>query len=435
MKIRLEALERQAQLALNQGASSVGQHVAETDELAFTATSEQNSFDPNILAESHGLVYMDRGLTFEGDGLDLNFLPSMANSSLPDHVDLPPTFDGTFMNYNFQLDDPMLGCASEGLPTPSIPSGVLEDTALPDVNILDQNVTIFQSNPIFDASSSSIRNKDICALSMLHDKGPTSVQTYRSQGKPTTYEQERGWGQHIAADLVRTLHLDNNSENQSVLKTAIARGYNVRDVFLAGLSALDKRDSMTKVPLPDPKRNTLTLIRTSTLQAYLTVATSLKIPIQELYLETCPSPFYQQQASDSIDLCQAIIASYNNKLSRDLLPTPLQITVSHHPWLDLLPFPSFRERVLSLMIMTPPMIDILELKHDIFMNDGIFCWRPSERGGTGHPWEGRNWEAESWFLKKWWMLLGGEEGDLWKHTQWWRLMRGNEKVQMSWDAQ
>ncbi len=425
MKIRLEALERQAQLASSQeAASSIIKQVPMTDKLALIATtSEQNSFDPNILTESQGVRDMGHDQTFQDDGVHLDNLPELV---------LP--FDENFMDYNFQLDASTLGFSFEELPASGTLPGSFEDAALPNSNFLDHNVSIFESDRIFDGLSSPTR-KDVCALSMLRDEDSTAVQRYHSQRKPTTYGEEKDWGKHIAADLIRTLRLDNNSENQSVLKTVIARGHNVRDVFFAGLSALDKRDAMIKLPLPDPKRNILTFVRTSTLQAYLTVATSLKIPVQELYLEACPSPFYQSQASDSLDLCQAVIASYKNKLSPDLLPTALQITVPHHPWLDLIPFPNFRERVLSLMIMTPPMIDILELKHDIFMNDGIFCWRPSERGGTGHPWEGRNWEAESWFLKKWWMLLGGEGGDIWKHTQWWRLMRGKEKVQMNWDTQ
>ncbi|PVH88811.1 hypothetical protein DL98DRAFT_157606 [Cadophora sp. DSE1049] len=145
--------------------------------------------------------------------------------------------------------------------------------------------------------------------------------------------------------------------------------------------------------------------------------------------------FYRPEAAASGGDQQAFIASYNDKVSRDLLQTTLQMTVPHHPWLDLIPFAMFRERVLSLVSMTPPMIDMLELKGDIFMNDGIFCWRSSEKGGAGQPWEARNWEAEAWFLKKWWMIVGGEEGDIWKQTEWWRRMRGKDKVQMDWNVQ
>ncbi|KAL2068787.1 hypothetical protein VTL71DRAFT_15125 [Oculimacula yallundae] len=287
-----------------------------------------------------------------------------------------------------------------------------------------------------DARSAKLNNDTTSPdLNLARLEGTESSLQLFPRHKPAKAVQPANFSQESAADLILLLRLDNSNENVSVLRSAIARGYNVRDVFLAGLSALDDRDILSSIPLPDPNRNTLTLVRTSTLQAYLSIATSLRIPIDELYLPTCPSPFYQPGLTTSIFQHQELIASYTTTIPHNLLPIPLQITVPHHPWLDLIPFPILGERVLSLLSMTPPMIDLLDLKGDIFISDGIFCWRSGKKGGLGQPREARNWEAEAWFLKKWWMLVGGEGGDLWKQTEWWRCVRGMEKVRMGWEAE
>jgi hypothetical protein len=91
----------------------------------------------------------------------------------------------------------------------------------------------------------------------------------------------------------------------------------------------------------------------------------------------------------------------------------------------LIPFPSFRSRVLALNALQPPPFDIHELKNDIFMNDGITCWRTGNKG-MGQPWDMRNWEAEKWFAEKYKFLME-EDCELRLQTSWWRVMRG-EKV-------
>ena len=114
-------------------------------------------------------------------------------------------------------------------------------------------------------------------------------------------------------------------------------------------------------------------------------------------------------------------------LKPDLRPSVSQVLVSHHPYLDFLPFPTFRERTLRLLATDPPMVDEDELCGD--MQNGLVCWGSTKGGndgtGCGAPWDVRSWEAKPWFIKKWWILLGGKEGEIYQQTRWWCEMRGD----------
>ncbi|KAI8626002.1 hypothetical protein F5Y19DRAFT_466784 [Xylariaceae sp. FL1651] len=111
----------------------------------------------------------------------------------------------------------------------------------------------------------------------------------------------------------------------------------------------------------------------------------------------------------------------------DLLPTPAQLTVPHHPSFDVIPWPVFRSNICLALAQHPPLIDDGELCLDLG-NDGIRCWGSTagvslHGRGRGAPWDNRSWEAAPWFLEKWEMLTGGRDGDMWKNSEWWRAMR------------
>lgn len=242
-------------------------------------------------------------------------------------------------------------------------------------------------------------------------------------------------------DIFRQLRSDDSHKNQRPVKTAISGRNNSRDTPLIGSTSVGGVQNMeqTSLPematvLPDIHKNSLTLVRTSTLQAYLSNANAMMtigLSIPALYDESATSPFYRPYISASQGV-EAILATYTSKVVVHLKPTALQITSFHHPWLDLIPFPTMRERLLKLLSMTPPMIDVMEFKSDVFLKNGLFCWRASEKNGSGQPWDMRSWEAEPWFLRKWWMLMGGEDADIWNQTRWWRSMRGEEEVNLQW---
>lgn len=118
-------------------------------------------------------------------------------------------------------------------------------------------------------------------------------------------------------------------------------------------------------------------------------------------------------------------------LKPDLRPTREQIIISHPPFFDVLPFPTFRNNVIKNLRL----IDDEDMFHDLM--DGLICWGGAGIGrrdrdcstghtSTGTPWDSRSWEAKPWFIRKYWDLLGGEEGELVRQSEWWRNMRGDE---------
>jgi len=61
------------------------------------------------------------------------------------------------------------------------------------------------------------------------------------------YPKDRG---SLASDIIQQLRLDDTKENLALIKTSIARGHNIHDVFLASLSALGREDRQAAVPSP-----------------------------------------------------------------------------------------------------------------------------------------------------------------------------------------
>ncbi|SPO04143.1 uncharacterized protein DNG_06826 [Cephalotrichum gorgonifer] len=138
--------------------------------------------------------------------------------------------------------------------------------------------------------------------------------------------------------------------------------------------------------------------------------------------------------SNSWLLCDAISVLDEDSLSsiscpKSLRPTALQVSVSHHPWIDLLPLPRLRENILKLIDIEG--FDEDELCHDMVEFD-------SEEGPEkaaliiwGDPWDPRGWEASVAFLRKWgWLLTGCPE--ILEATNYWREKRGERRL--SWGA-
>ncbi|KAF2971579.1 hypothetical protein GQX73_g2021 [Xylaria multiplex] len=111
----------------------------------------------------------------------------------------------------------------------------------------------------------------------------------------------------------------------------------------------------------------------------------------------------------------------------DLLPTPAQLAIPHHPSFDVIPWPAFRSNICIALAQDPPLIDDGELCLDL-MNEGVRCWGSTAGDslhgrGQGAPWDQRSWEAAPWFLEKWEIFTDGRNGDMWKNSEWWRFMR------------
>ncbi|KAF5004742.1 hypothetical protein FDECE_8787 [Fusarium decemcellulare] len=110
----------------------------------------------------------------------------------------------------------------------------------------------------------------------------------------------------------------------------------------------------------------------------------------------------------------------------DLRPTDSQLTFGHHPYVDVVPFRSFRENIMKALMHDPPLIDEDMLCHDLLAG-GFTCW------GSGHnplgmgaavPWDARSWEPSVWFLLKYRQLTGGWDDEMWKSARWWHSLMG-----------
>ncbi|CAG1996857.1 unnamed protein product [Fusarium graminearum] len=125
-----------------------------------------------------------------------------------------------------------------------------------------------------------------------------------------------------------------------------------------------------------------------------------------------------------------VVKSKFRALSPDLRPTDKQLIVGHHPYVDVIPFKTFRENLIRALENDPPIIDEGILCHDI-LGGGFTCWgagRNPHGMGAGVPWDSRSWEPSVWFLMKYRQLAGDWDGELWKSVRWWHSARG-ERIQ------
>ncbi|KAF2676636.1 hypothetical protein K458DRAFT_379699 [Lentithecium fluviatile CBS 122367] len=110
------------------------------------------------------------------------------------------------------------------------------------------------------------------------------------------------------------------------------------------------------------------------------------------------------------------------RLPAALMPTSLQRSVCHHPWLDLLPIPKLRDNLLQ----AANSLDEDELCHDLCGYQiaadglsGVIVWKD--------PWDPAGWEITGTFLRRWgWVLK--DCWDLFQSTNYWRARRGESRL-------
>lgn len=168
-------------------------------------------------------------------------------------------------------------------------------------------------------------------------------------------------------------------------------------------------------PLPNPSNDGIFLSRQSQIEVVFYNCMKIGLSIEELMKPNCQSPWYAQLTiTPSSDLTL-------DRVPPDLFPTPAQIRYPHHPFIDTIPFPWFRERAIILASMDPPAYDRRQLKKDI-LSGGLIVWRSRNRE-EGLPWDRRNWEVQPWFWEKWSWLIE-EQGRVEQQSRWWQSMRG-----------
>lgn len=151
---------------------------------------------------------------------------------------------------------------------------------------------------------------------------------------------------------------------------------------------------------------------------------------EAIFADESGSPFNKDWVSSKGSIQLSQIRSKFSGAPRDLQPVDVQITVEHHVYLDVIPFPSFRDRALRAIAQDPPLLDEDDLCRDICSNEGLVVWgsQGNSRGmEAARPWDMRSWEPKPWFLRKYHFLVGGWEDEMWRAARWWHMMR-NERI-------
>ncbi|KAI8634156.1 hypothetical protein F5Y19DRAFT_412152 [Xylariaceae sp. FL1651] len=175
----------------------------------------------------------------------------------------------------------------------------------------------------------------------------------------------------------------------------------------------------TPQTLADPITNSIQFKPVTLFSAMMSNALSLGFDVAKLLTADYVSPFYRPVTPQ--DDPKALLATVSQpSFPAHLQPTLPQILYPHHPYLDLLPYPHLRARLIVFSALMPHTIDQLDFKRDIYVNSGLVCWKTN---GYAQPWDMRNWEAAHWFLNKWKMLVDGENGEIWKQSRWWWGLR------------
>ena len=187
----------------------------------------------------------------------------------------------------------------------------------------------------------------------------------------------------------------------------------------------------------DPYANNIRIERVCIAAALYTLGMYVGVTEEMICADTSLSPFFCPSAESADDMVDAIctVQRIFKTLKPDLRPNSEQITIEHHPYIDILPFPTLRRNLIT---------HLEEIDEDEFFQDmitGLVCWggagigrkdREESTGNasTGTPWDVRSWEARVWFLQKYWTLLGGEDGELVRQSEWWRSVRGEDTVEV-----
>ena len=244
----------------------------------------------------------------------------------------------------------------------------------------------------------------------------------------------------IITSLRHILQQDNVDNVDEWKKFVFSEQLDIKSIMLAGLESLrpqgdglsDLRTSHSehfresRTPLlkhlpfvtgsivpdfPDTQYNAISLRRQPSYEIYDQNARKIGLSLEEIRRPECLSPF--NAPITALDV--------GDSIPPDLRPTLSQTHNAHHPFIDLIPFPWFRDRVITLSSLNPPAIDRFQLKRDI-LNEGLICWKSRARS-AGQPWDKRSWEAAPWFLEKWGWLIE-EKGQVKEQSMWWRKLRG-----------
>jgi hypothetical protein len=173
---------------------------------------------------------------------------------------------------------------------------------------------------------------------------------------------------------------------------------------------------------PNPT-NLQFLIRLNVLNALARNGINMGVPVDGLCEEEAISTF---NAKGPLRLADSEMDGFvRTDCPESLRPTDIQRAIVHHPWIDLFPFPKFRENV--ILGIDAGLVDDDELCWDML---GSYCPDIDEDVAVlvwGNGESNMGWELSVGFLKKWaWLLRGCEE--MLQSTNYWREKRGEKRI-------
>lgn len=162
------------------------------------------------------------------------------------------------------------------------------------------------------------------------------------------------------------------------------------------------------------------MIRLNALNALARNAVAMGFPPEGLCRDEYVSPYNQL-----LPVASPHQLSLSAPVPDSLQSTNLQRRIPHHPWIDLFPFPRFRENMLHAMAVgaldeDELCMDMLEVDDSGDNSKPVFLvW--------GESWDNLGWEASVAFLRKWgWLLRGCPE--IIEGTNRWRQQRGEKRL-------
>ncbi|KAI8725707.1 hypothetical protein NCS52_00142400 [Fusarium sp. LHS14.1] len=163
------------------------------------------------------------------------------------------------------------------------------------------------------------------------------------------------------------------------------------------------------------------IVRVNVLAAFAHNATLLGFKFRGLCCSNLVSPFTQHGPN----LIETVMPPQG--CPDWLHPTPLQMAVRHHPWIDLIPIPRLRDNILRTIQHgthdnTPLAMDILDVRDMRSEAACLIVW--------GESWDPDGWEVSIPFLRKWGDVLEGCP-EMIEATNSWRQKRGEKKVAFS----
>ncbi|OCT44251.1 hypothetical protein CLCR_00667 [Cladophialophora carrionii] len=145
-----------------------------------------------------------------------------------------------------------------------------------------------------------------------------------------------------------------------------------------------------------PDEAYLEMTELTLLRGFMAIARRLNVH-DEVWSLTAQSPFANSAAA---------MAEFNH-LPANLRPSLLQLTVPHHPIIDLLPWPSTRDRMIQVL-MQPPEFRPPSAASPMALLDFVYDVEDSAEGvrvSGDDPYSANNWEVGEKVFTSWWWVF------------------------------